>query len=157
MSWLSNITNGINDAIDTAQNVVETAVDAAQSAVQSANDAIQTAANSAVDRVQDGMVDIAGIYDSVLGVNVFGAAAQSMNDVIEIQQNVNNQIIDLTQAGADQAIDLTQAMAREMGDVFQYAGTILPKMVDDAVGDGSINQPPKPATVQNLEDRIAGR
>ena len=157
MSWLSNITNGINSAIDTAQNVVETAVDAAQSAVQSANDAIQTAANSAVDKVQDGIVDIANIYDSVLGVNVFGAAAQSMNDVIEIQQNVSNQLFDILQTGADVAVDQTQALAREMGDVLQYAGTILPKMLDDAIGDASINQPPKPAIVQTLEDRITGR
>lgn len=155
MSWFSDVTNAVNNAVDAVQDVVDTVADTVQGAANTALDAAQTAASAGVDRVQDGVGDIAATYDAIFGTSIFAQAAADLNGQVDTMQDVTNGIVDLQQDLANRGFDAAQFLGRDFVDTHQYAHTIVPKMLDDAFGDGSVNMPPVPVMAQMLANQFA--
>lgn len=132
MAWLADVMNAANSAIDQAQDFANAAVDTGQQIMQSAVDTTQASMNQVFDTMQDGYVQTAGIYDRLLGTNVFTSMVNEVNAVLDREQSLTNRVQDLTEQVAQGSVDLVQRSANFTVDAEQFAWATLAGKLDAA-------------------------
>ncbi len=152
MSWLSDAANSANNAVDNAQDYADAMADSMQGSLNFGVDTLQLAANRAFDAHQDRIDTVARAHDRLLGTTVFRAAAADLRAEVDGQQMGANSFIDELQILAQWTGDTAQILGRVPVDTHQYAHTVLPKLLDDTFGDGAVNMPAVPVSVQMLKN-----